>query len=77
MVFFGDGGVGDGRAGNKQSIIPKHVALVSDVNSKVSQGCTDVNDLVNCCPCSNKFRPIGCSFNCRLPFSLCINWCLV
>ena len=27
----------------------------------------NVNDLVNCCPCSNKFRSIGCSLNCRLP----------
>ena len=77
MVSFGDGGVGDGRAGDNLSIVPKHVALVSDGNSKVSQGCTDVNDLVNCCPCSNKFRSIGCSFNCGLPFGVCINWCLV
>ena len=37
MVSFGDGGVGDGRAGNNGSVVPKHVAFVSDGNSKVSQ----------------------------------------
>ena len=47
MVSFGDGGVGDGRAGNNRSVVPKHLALVSDGNSMISQGCVNVNDLVN------------------------------
>ena len=37
MVSFGDGGVGDGRAGNNRSVVPKHIALASDGNSKISQ----------------------------------------
>jgi hypothetical protein len=47
-------------------IITKHVALLAYRDTKIPEGITQVNDLLNTGAGSHKLRPIGSSFHCGL-----------